>query len=80
MRSVVEDIRLRNTLADLLCAYEALSRWSLRQRFVRKHFLMPSIERIRRILASGIETEGHDRETGHGAKQESPTAEGGDAQ
>jgi hypothetical protein len=29
--------------------------------------------------ASGIETEGHDPQ-GHGAKHESPTAEGGDAQ
>jgi hypothetical protein len=30
--------------------------------------------------ASGIETEGHDPEEGHGAEHESPTAEGGDAQ
>jgi len=30
--------------------------------------------------ASGIETEGQDRETGLGAEHESPTAESGDAQ
>jgi hypothetical protein len=29
------------------------------------------------LAASGIETEGHDRETGHGAKHESPTLKGG---
>lgn len=32
------------------------------------------------VSASGIETEGHDRGDGHGAKHESPTVEDGDAQ
>jgi hypothetical protein len=41
--------------------------------------LANALERASVTFASGIETEGHDPE-GHGAKHESPAAEGGDAQ
>jgi hypothetical protein len=57
-------------------------RWRLRGRPTRGEALSAPIGEIRRadFTASGIETEGHDPEEGHGAEHESPTAESGDAQ